>query len=261
AAILGGRCASQPSSLALSRDCGGRLVTVSDPRFEMLVKSPLLAGLLQEWPGRFGVLGAVSGAVLPRDAVLETGMFRPRPPPQSDQDQAEPDLAEEKLASPMNYCGFLEGPTGQKLFAKASACSSLSESLLQSAGVEVLLGLEVCKLDYQHQHQQQQQQEQQQQAVEEGSSQWSLSTSNQQISQSNFDCLVLANHDPIFAAGVIEQLQASNRDPEMRRPEVSEVISGFAAQLRTLAAEQQSRYSLTVSFPRPLRGLAFDAAS
>ncbi|CAE8684066.1 unnamed protein product [Polarella glacialis] len=47
----------------------------------------------------------------------------------------------------------------------------------------------------------------------------------------------------------------------MRRPEVSEVISGFAAQLRTLAAEQQSRYSLTVSFPRPLRGLAFDAAS
>ena len=56
------------------------------PTLRALPQSPLVAGLLEPWAGRFAVLGSAEGgsAMLPREAVLGSQMFRPLPPAPAD---------------------------------------------------------------------------------------------------------------------------------------------------------------------------------
>ena len=79
---------------------------------------------------------------------------------------------------------------------------------------------------------------------------------------SGFNSLVLANHDPAFAARTVQQLQSTaGEDCEMGQPGVAAAISGFVGQLQQLQRTKTSCYSLMVGFDAPLSSVGFDAAS
>lgn len=231
-------------------DQGAQFFTVTDPRFKMLVESPLVSGHIEEWQGRFGVLGSRGGEVLPRENVLTSGMFR-TPTSRADEDEAVAAAAaartKEMLRAPINYCGFLEGSTSTKLYTGVGGMGALIPAMLREAQVNVQKGTRIADLTF---------------TECDGSHRrkWLL-TSDEDVQHEPFDSVVLANHDPAFAADVIERLQAGAPDPELSQDAVASVIGQFANRLRGLRSTQQSRYSLLLAFPRALSELPFDAAS
>mmetsp|Transcript_84858 Transcript_84858/g.263550 ORF Transcript_84858/g.263550 Transcript_84858/m.263550 type:complete len:422 (-) Transcript_84858:113-1378(-) len=202
-------------------DHGAQFFTVTDARFEMLIKSPVLSGLVEAWHGRFGVLGSSGGEVLPRQNVLTSGMFRV-PSARAD-------------------------ATGDPAAAQAAASAAAVPAMLARAGVNVQRGVRVTDLAFKE-------------CSGSGRRRWFLET-DQDAGPEPFDSVVLANHDPAFAAATIERLQAEAPDPELSQDAVEEVIGQFKQRLRGLRSARQSRYSLVLAFPRPLRELAFDAVS
>mmetsp|Transcript_84857 Transcript_84857/g.263545 ORF Transcript_84857/g.263545 Transcript_84857/m.263545 type:complete len:457 (-) Transcript_84857:113-1483(-) len=237
-------------------DHGAQFFTVTDARFEMLIKSPVLSGLVEAWHGRFGVLGSSGGEVLPRQNVLTSGMFRvPSARADATGDPAAAQAAASAAAarrreigqSAINFCGFLEGSSSQSLFVGADGVGSLVPAMLARAGVNVQRGVRVTDLAFKE-------------CSGSGRRRWFLET-DQDAGPEPFDSVVLANHDPAFAAATIERLQAEAPDPELSQDAVEEVIGQFKQRLRGLRSARQSRYSLVLAFPRPLRELAFDAVS
>ena len=123
------------SQRVLSFDTGAQFVAATDKRFKLLLESPLLKGLLHQWDGRFGVYGATSGQVMPRKAVLQTGLFgasgvRERAKmaaQEAGQDDeratafAEYTAKREQMTHPMNFCGFLESGDSATAAAEMAA--------------------------------------------------------------------------------------------------------------------------------------------
>jgi len=258
---LGGRTSCGRVKLGeanIRMDVGAQFMVATDPRFQRLLDSPIMAGLVQEWQGRFGVLGARGGEVLCRNVVLESGMMRiPSRPSnagageetdgRSDAVEQEADEAaeRERSQSPINYYRFLEGSSGQQLYTGVGGMGTLVPALLDRFSVKTHRA-SVQELSFELPH-----------VGRRGC--WTLQTSCGMTQA--FDAVVLANHDPSNAADVIEKLQASAPDPELSQPAVSEVISNFVGRLRDLPRTGRSHYSLTLVFPRPLLELPFEAAS
>lgn len=249
---LGGMASSGRVKLGkanIRMDVGAQFMVATDQRFQQLLDSPIMAGLVREWQGRFGVLGARGGEVLSRDVVLESGMMRTPSRPsnaRADKEQEADEVAEkEQSQSPINYYRFLEGSREQRLYTGVGGVGMLVPALLDRFSVKTHRA-SVQELSFQLPH-----------VGHCGC--WTLQTSCGMIQA--FDAVVLANHDPSFVAGVIEQLQASAPDPELSQPAVADVISKFADRLRDLPGTARSHYSLTLVFPRPLLELPFEAAS
>lgn len=252
----GGGAGDAGAGVELRFDTGAQFVRATDARFKLLLESPLMAGLVEEWRGRFGVLGSLGGELLPRDDILTLGMFRSRPPssqPDADEEAAAAAAAaaaakeREMAESPINYCGFLEGSSSDRLYTGADGVGSFAPGMLRRCGVAVERETEVTGLSLEGRS-----------AGSRGK--WALRTACG-TEHEPFDSVVLANHDPALAAGVLEGLQASAPDPELSQPPAAEVIERFVGRLRGLRAARSCRYSLLLAFPRPLTELPFDAAS
>ena len=171
-------------------------------------------------PGRLAVIGGKSGAVITRDAVLESGLMRPP------KDEGDPAAADDGFRSDMNFCGFVQGmPKEHTLYHSASGFGSVCREMTQRAGVLVRQNAPVHSAEMD----------------ERGI--WHVAEENQSPEQ--FDALVLANHDPGFAAGVIEKQMAQTKDPELTIQDVRSTVMGFCESLRGL--ESQSRFTVMIA--------------
>eukprot|EP00933_Yihiella_yeosuensis_P081164 TRINITY_DN94713_c0_g1_i1.p1 TRINITY_DN94713_c0_g1~~TRINITY_DN94713_c0_g1_i1.p1 ORF type:complete len:394 (+),score=81.41 TRINITY_DN94713_c0_g1_i1:119-1183(+) len=204
---------------------------------------------LSEWTGRFGVLGAKAGHIMPRENVLQSGMFKQ--PISNTSENDSPQAAEEKesrlfhiLNSPMNYCGFLEGSSDTKLYTVPKA-----EGIACLSNVDVTCDVEVDHSDI---------------VFQNASQNWSLRGHGNRMAGGqplDFESLVLANSDPVYAANVIDNLLSSSVDCEMTQPQVAAVISEFTSKLRSLEDLRESRYTLMIALPQPLAHFSLDGAS
>lgn len=88
---------------------------------------------------------------------------------------------------------------------------------------------------------------------------WTIE-SDADVDLGTFECVVLANHDPLMAADVIDNVQSVTADPELGQPDVRDIIAGFTGQLRALNIAKSSRFSLVVGYERPL-SFPFDVVS
>eukprot|EP00930_Biecheleria_cincta_P043273 TRINITY_DN29728_c0_g1_i1.p2 TRINITY_DN29728_c0_g1~~TRINITY_DN29728_c0_g1_i1.p2 ORF type:complete len:272 (-),score=60.02 TRINITY_DN29728_c0_g1_i1:64-879(-) len=218
--LASGRDASGAGAILGVCDIGAHFVTASDPRFVMLAQSPVMADLLQEWSGRFGIIGK-SGAVLGREHAMATGMFRIQKPRQADEkaadgeEMSEDERLQEMKAAAMNFCGFLEGSSEQRLLASTGLCGGLegvASTLLSRSDVRVQTGVEVLAARYHGGW------SLETAATRVGGSDSAASGSSDSSKKHEFDALVLASNEPSFAAEVIEQSLASNVDPEFSQP-------------------------------------------
>ena len=200
-------------SNALTFDQGAQFVTATDKRFEMLARSPLMKGLLRPWDSsRLAVLGCAGGtpSVLQRDAMLGSRMFAtPKAAPNVTEEEGAQQVQqqrEEQLANPMNFCGFLEGETHQPLYVGTNGMGGLCEQLLQRVKLQPAQGATVDGVHY-----------------DAAMRSWRVDASTVESGAphfesptwcADFDYLVLANHDPTFAADTIDGLlQASAPGP------------------------------------------------
>jgi hypothetical protein len=272
ARTLGGRASSRRPESGLAFDSGAQFLVADDVRMQRLLQSPLMAGIVRPWDGRFAVLGCKDGRsnVLPREAALASGMFltraaRYRQEAGASGKEEEQDEALAAAEKAINFCGFLEsdpahttGPGNElhdiesSLFIGRDGVGSICSDLLKRAGVDTILsGTTVSDVKF----------------SEANGGRWFLQTRNNIVGpEDGFSHLVLANHDPDFAATTVEALakaSASAGECEMASAPAQEAIAGFTAALRGLEAKRSPRYSLMVAFDRPsvLDAVPFDAAS
>eukprot|EP00658_Telonema_sp_P-2_P080742 TRINITY_DN8101_c0_g1_i2.p1 TRINITY_DN8101_c0_g1~~TRINITY_DN8101_c0_g1_i2.p1 ORF type:complete len:402 (+),score=70.90 TRINITY_DN8101_c0_g1_i2:148-1353(+) len=238
---LGGRTSAflpQHNGETLRFEHGTKFALCTDERFARLASSPVLQGILREWDDRLVVLGARAGSIISRDDLRSTGMFRRKHDGKGGDDghNAESD-------APMNFCGFLEGGSEEHtLWTGADGFGAVCEQMVSRAGVEVHQRTSLRTASWH-------------------GGQWTLSFSGDSVLSpaDGFDTLVLANHDPGFAADVITSEVDTSADPELTHPEVRRVVDDFCSGLRGL--RKTSRYALMLAFDRPLDEVGWDGAA
>lgn len=265
---LGGRASnliiedsSRSDAPSLCFDSGAQFIAVTDPRFEGLLHSPVMKGLLPQWKGRFGILGR-SGQVLPRETVMTSRVMRKPRPTEGQQIPPTPDDDDDDD----NFFRMLEGEE-TVLRTGANGVGGLCEAICARTSVECIYGANVTSIH-----------------LEEGRmgflGKWHVNavpitstTSDPRtisptptIPTEPFDAIVLSNHDPSLAADVIDGLLKTSRVATLGGGGVGhqptrEVVAQFVEQLRTAAASRRSLFSLMIAYDRPLHEVAFDGVS
>lgn len=248
---LGGRMGTLSSSSPGRPDRGAQFFCVSDAgsRFAQVVGFFERNGLVAPWDGRFGVLGARGGGFLPKgiiDGSVPGGLRA-----------GNTGGGEEKVAAahPEDFCGFLAGGSGSKLYTGVPSMAALCGRLASMAKVPVRQGAHVSDL-----------------RLDAGVG-WSVVVDggNATDGDERFDAVVVASHNPALAGGVVSSLAegmaekgSAAEDEQRQLVLMAERLRGLAGSLQNLRAEHRmALYACTIAVPNGSLSahLPFDAVS
>ena len=244
------------------RNGGAQFLRAADPRLATVVGMLEQKGLLEEWKGRFGMLGSSGGGFLPAEIVTKnTGFNKPRGAEQQEESEKAADFM--AASDGGDFCRFVDGST-VPTYVGVPSMTNFCPEICRLSGIEqfndsTLIGAT---------------------PVKEGG--WTLNVE----SDSNpgfefdphlkFDALVLATHDPSIASGVIRSIVkaelaaggfTSAEDAANNNDENASLVIGRLGEMadslqRVRDNEKMPVFALSLTYPKGFsQEIPFDAVS
>jgi predicted NAD/FAD-dependent oxidoreductase len=193
-AVVGGGIAGTLCSLVLknrgfhpvlidqgSRGLGGRLrggaqfIRAADPRLAQVTNMLAQQGLLQEWKGRFGVLGSAGGGFLSSEIVTENNPSK------------ENSTTRATAIDGGDFCNFVEG-SQSPTYVGVPSMADLCPEICRLADIESVGNTKVVGAT----------------PIPEGG--WKLDADGDGLGDEVFDAMVVATHDPSLAGGIVRRI-------------------------------------------------------
>lgn len=192
-----------------TRGIGGRLrggaqfIRTSNPALAPVFQMLHQNGLIEEWKGKFGMLGSSGGGFLPAEIVTNitnsspgsiSGLSPAAADMESEVSQTNPAL----VTDGGDFCNFVEGhiPKSSPTFVGMPTLADLCSNICKLADIEVMEGTKVTEAEM----------------LDKSIGGWKVyyesvtnDTTNEKSSSDDYDALVIASHDPSLASTIIRK--------------------------------------------------------
>ncbi|OEU22401.1 hypothetical protein FRACYDRAFT_232556 [Fragilariopsis cylindrus CCMP1102] len=189
------------------RNGGAQFLRAADPRLATVVGMLEQKGFLQEWKGRFGMLGSTGGGFLPAETITKNNDFKPREgSEEQQQDSSSSETAAAagktllKASDGGDFCRFVEGSTAPTYMGMPSM-TDLCPEICRMSGIEQITDSKLVGAT----------------PMKEGG--WTINVESNDSTEllkvdpnEKFDALVLATHDPSVASAIIRSIVDAELD-------------------------------------------------
>ena len=243
------------------RNGGAQFLRAADPRFAGLVEMLEQKGLLQEWKGRFGMLGSSGGGFLPAGIVTKNTAYNNNSNPQDGTSSPEDNPAEEAVIAASDggdFCRFVDGST-VPTYVGVPSMTDFCPEICRLSGIPQILDSKMVAAT----------------PLKEGG--WILDVETnggdavfKSETDASFDALVLATHDPSVASGTIRSILDAEKAAGGNTSEAEDTSFLLLDRLGELSDSLQSIrdnekmpvFSLSLTYPKGFsQDIPFDAVS